>query len=240
MVRRDDHPVGQQLAVGGLDATGAAGGDLKGPAVLVDPRAGTLRGVRDTVQPRDRVKLSLAANPDRRGDRKRQRCVADQLGVKTRLARCGGLVGEVLGASRVERVGVGVAPPPAAVDALARGDLLDLRDRPLVERGVLRGGFPCSPRTGRAPGARAGRAVGATSMAELEDARDDQARAAAIAERGRIARELHDVLAHSLSDAAIQLQGARKLADSEHATPRLSEAIDRASELVKAGLANPR
>jgi signal transduction histidine kinase len=77
-------------------------------------------------------------------------------------------------------------------------------------------------------------------MAELEDARDEQARAAAIAERGRIAGELHDVLAHSLSGAAIQLQGARKLADREHATPRLSEAIDRASELVKAGLANAR
>ena len=77
-------------------------------------------------------------------------------------------------------------------------------------------------------------------MAELEDARDQQARAAAIAERGRIAGELHDVLAHSLSGAAIQLQGARKLADRERATPRLSDAIDRASELVKAGLANAR
>ncbi|MBV9364310.1 MAG: hypothetical protein JOY89_08715 [Solirubrobacterales bacterium] len=77
-------------------------------------------------------------------------------------------------------------------------------------------------------------------MAELEDARDEQARAAAIAERGRIASELHDVLAHSLSGAAIQLQGARKLADREHATPRLSDAIDRASELVKSGLANAR
>lgn len=77
-------------------------------------------------------------------------------------------------------------------------------------------------------------------MSQLEDARDEQARAAAIAERGRIAGELHDVLAHSLSGAAIQLQGARKLADRERAAPRLSEAIDRASELVKAGLANAR
>ncbi len=77
-------------------------------------------------------------------------------------------------------------------------------------------------------------------MAQLEDARDQQARAAALAERGRIASELHDVLAHSLSGAAIQLQGARKLADREHATPPLSDAIDRASELVKAGLANAR
>jgi signal transduction histidine kinase len=77
-------------------------------------------------------------------------------------------------------------------------------------------------------------------LARLEDARDEQARAAAVAERGRIAGELHDVLAHSLSGAAIQLQGARKLADREHVTPPLSEAIDRASELVKSGLANAR
>jgi len=77
-------------------------------------------------------------------------------------------------------------------------------------------------------------------LAQLEDARDEQARAAAIAERGRIASELHDVLAHSLSGAAIQLQGARKLAEREHAQPPLSDAIDRASALVKAGLANAR
>ena len=77
-------------------------------------------------------------------------------------------------------------------------------------------------------------------LAQLEDARDEQARAAAVAERGRIASELHDVLAHSLSGAAIQLQGARKLADREQASPVLSDAIDRASELVKSGLANAR
>ena len=77
-------------------------------------------------------------------------------------------------------------------------------------------------------------------LARLEDARDEQARAAAVAERGRIASELHDVLAHSLSGAAIQLQGARKLADREHASPVLSDAIDRASELVKSGLAHAR
>ncbi len=77
-------------------------------------------------------------------------------------------------------------------------------------------------------------------LAQLEDARDEQARAAAVAERSRIATELHDVLAHSLSGAAIQLQGARKLADPEHAPPPLRHAIDRASELVKAGLVDAR
>jgi signal transduction histidine kinase len=77
-------------------------------------------------------------------------------------------------------------------------------------------------------------------LAQLADARDEQAHAAAIAERGRIASELHDVLAHSLSGAAIQLQAARKLADRELATPAVTDAVDRASELVTSGLVNAR
>jgi signal transduction histidine kinase len=77
-------------------------------------------------------------------------------------------------------------------------------------------------------------------LAELEDARDDQAQAAALAERGRIASELHDVLAHSLSGAAIQLQGARMLSERAGADPNVRAAIERASELVKHGLGDAR
>jgi signal transduction histidine kinase len=77
-------------------------------------------------------------------------------------------------------------------------------------------------------------------LAQLEDAREEQARAAAVAERGRIASELHDVLAHSLSGAAIQLQGARKLAEREEAAAELRAALDRASRLVRDGLADAR
>jgi signal transduction histidine kinase len=77
-------------------------------------------------------------------------------------------------------------------------------------------------------------------LAQLEDAREEQLQAAAVTERGRIAGELHDVLAHSLSGAAIQLQGARKLAEREQASPQVRAAIDRAGELVRDGLANAR
>jgi signal transduction histidine kinase len=77
-------------------------------------------------------------------------------------------------------------------------------------------------------------------LAQLEDAREKQLQAAAVAERARIATELHDVLAHSLSGAAIQLQGARKLAERDGASPRVSAAIERAAELVRDGLTNAR
>jgi signal transduction histidine kinase len=77
-------------------------------------------------------------------------------------------------------------------------------------------------------------------LAQLADARDEQTRAAALAERSRIAAELHDVLAHCLSGAAIQLQGARVLADREPTSARVREAVQRASDLVNDGLANAR
>jgi signal transduction histidine kinase len=69
-------------------------------------------------------------------------------------------------------------------------------------------------------------------LAQLEDAREAEAEAAAIAERGRIARDLHDVLAHSLSALTIQLEGARLLAKRERATAALGETLDRAAELA--------
>src|SRR6201996_2106756 len=77
-------------------------------------------------------------------------------------------------------------------------------------------------------------------MARLEDARDDQARAAAAEERARIARELHDVLAHSLSGLSIQLEMVRKLAGKQDAPVELRAAIDGAANLAKQGLAEAR
>jgi signal transduction histidine kinase len=77
-------------------------------------------------------------------------------------------------------------------------------------------------------------------MAQLQDAREAEAAAAALAERARIAGELHDVLAHSLSALAIQLQGARKLADREQVGDDLRATIERSAELTKAGLTDAR
>jgi signal transduction histidine kinase len=88
--------------------------------------------------------------------------------------------------------------------------------------------------------ARASQETTELVLAQLEDARERQLEAAALAERSRIASELHDVLAHSLSGAALQLQGARKLAEREQASPQVRAAIERAGELVRDGLANAR
>jgi signal transduction histidine kinase len=77
-------------------------------------------------------------------------------------------------------------------------------------------------------------------LAELQDAREGEAAAVALAERSRIAGELHDVLAHALSGLAIQLQGARKLAEAEPVSPGLRAAIGRSAELAREGLADAR
>jgi signal transduction histidine kinase len=77
-------------------------------------------------------------------------------------------------------------------------------------------------------------------LAQLEEARDDQARAAAAQERASIARDLHDVLAHSLSGLSIQLEMVRKLAGKAEAPAELRAAIDDAAGLAKEGLAGAR
>jgi signal transduction histidine kinase len=77
-------------------------------------------------------------------------------------------------------------------------------------------------------------------LAELQEARDDQARAAAAEERSTIARELHDVLAHSLSGLSIQLEMARKLASTTGAAPELRSALDGAAGLAKQGVVEAR
>jgi signal transduction histidine kinase len=74
-------------------------------------------------------------------------------------------------------------------------------------------------------------------LTELDRTRAAEARAAGLAERQRLAREMHDVLAHSLSGMLLQLEGARMLVAADPADPRLPGAIERAQHLGSAGLA---
>jgi signal transduction histidine kinase len=76
-------------------------------------------------------------------------------------------------------------------------------------------------------------------LTELEQTRSAQAQAAALAERQRLAREMHDVLAHSLSGLVLNLEAARLLARGG-ADSQVGEAIDRAHRLAKTGLEEAR
>jgi signal transduction histidine kinase len=74
----------------------------------------------------------------------------------------------------------------------------------------------------------------------LQQSRAAEAQAAGLAERQRLAREMHDVLAHSLSGLLLHLEGARMLAAHSPDDPRLPAIIDRAHRLARSGLDEAR
>ena len=66
---------------------------------------------------------------------------------------------------------------------------------------------------------------------ELERDQDERARAAVAEERARIARELHDVVAHAISVVVVQARGGRKVLDSDPAASRTAfDSIERTGE----------
>ena len=76
-----------------------------------------------------------------------------------------------------------------------------------------------------------------TQEAAIREVREQMA---AMAERSRLARELHDVLAHSLSGLAVQLEAARLLAVTTAADQRLVGQISSARRLAQSGLLDAR
>jgi signal transduction histidine kinase len=87
---------------------------------------------------------------------------------------------------------------------------------------------------------RLGQARAERLVAELEESREAHAQAIALNERGRLAREMHDVLAHSLAALTVQLEGTRLLARSRGTEPAVVAAIERSHHLAKAGLEDAR
>jgi signal transduction histidine kinase len=77
-------------------------------------------------------------------------------------------------------------------------------------------------------------------LAERMRADAERDRAAALAERNRIGREVHDVLAHSLGALSVQLDAADALLETDGNPAKAREFVQRARGLAVDGLAETR
>ncbi|MFA4928696.1 MAG: sensor histidine kinase, partial [Patulibacter sp.] len=77
-------------------------------------------------------------------------------------------------------------------------------------------------------------------LAETQRSREEQLRAAALGERTRIAREIHDVLAHALSGLAIQIEATRALVERDAERAQIVERLTAAHALAREGLDETR
>lgn len=73
-----------------------------------------------------------------------------------------------------------------------------------------------------------------------EAARRAEAANAALAERSRITREIHDILAHSLSAQIVHLEGARLLLSRDGDRVQALDRVERARRLARSGLDETR
>lgn len=78
------------------------------------------------------------------------------------------------------------------------------------------------------------------SALQADRLREEQARAAALDERTRIAREIHDVLAHSLGALGVQIQAARAVLTDQHDEDRAVEILQQAQRTATEGLSEAR
>jgi signal transduction histidine kinase len=77
-------------------------------------------------------------------------------------------------------------------------------------------------------------------LAQAERLQLEQRRVAVLDERTRIAREIHDVLAHSLGALGIQIQAARALLTDHQDTDRAIEVLSTAQRMASEGLTETR
>ncbi|MFI7145561.1 sensor histidine kinase [Nonomuraea sp. NPDC050022] len=77
-------------------------------------------------------------------------------------------------------------------------------------------------------------------LGNAERAAQEQARAAALAERSRIAREIHDIQAHALSALSVQLKVVDALVEEGAEDERIRVFLRRAQELADEGLVETR
>jgi signal transduction histidine kinase len=80
----------------------------------------------------------------------------------------------------------------------------------------------------------------AVLLAQEGQLREEQAQVAALDERARIAREIHDVLAHSLGALGLQIQVARAILAERHDEEKTDEILSQAQRLADDGLTETR
>jgi len=107
----------------------------------------------------------------------------------------------------------------------------------LVPPGTLLGGLLLG-RTRRDHRLRADQ--NAALLGKAEQLREEQATVATLDERARIAREIHDVLAHSLGALALNVQAARAVLTDQHDEARAVEILDQAQRMATDGLSETR
>jgi signal transduction histidine kinase len=90
----------------------------------------------------------------------------------------------------------------------------------------------------------AGLTLGALAVRQGKNAREATRRAeaanAVLAERSHIAREIHDILAHSLSAQLVHLEGARLLLARDGDRVQALDRVERARNLARSGLEETR
>ncbi|HEU5418493.1 MAG TPA: histidine kinase [Streptosporangiaceae bacterium] len=77
-------------------------------------------------------------------------------------------------------------------------------------------------------------------LAKSEQLRDEQAQVATLQERARIAREMHDVLAHSLGALGLQIELIRAVLVDSGDVPHAVELLDQAHRMATSGLSETR
>jgi signal transduction histidine kinase len=80
----------------------------------------------------------------------------------------------------------------------------------------------------------------AVLLAQAGQLRAEQAQVAALDERTRIAREIHDVLAHSLGALGLQIQVARAVLAERHDEEKVGEILSQAQRMADDGLTETR
>jgi signal transduction histidine kinase len=127
----------------------------------------------------------------------------------------------------------GVCFPTPVGAAITGGSAAILVGGWLDQRGNILAAFAAVAFVGYVIGRNRRQYIGLASLAAA--AADEREREAARAERERIARELHDVLGHSLTGVSMQIESAAAILESTADADRALSYLDNAGKLVRTG-----